>query len=58
LSYGRDVNAVQFTVNSRADKPVKPQKPSRDPHATGRSAKKMRGQMRCSGRWDDPAGPY
>jgi hypothetical protein len=38
--------------------PVKPAKPRPDfplfPHATGRWAKKFRGQLKYSGPWDDP----
>src|SRR5690242_4618872 len=49
-----------FTTPADAGKPAKPSKPRPNfplfPHATGRWAKKIRGQMHCFGPWDDPDG--
>src|SRR6266446_2568840 len=46
------------TTRVAASKPAKPNKPHPDfplfPHATGRWAKKIRGQMHYFGPWSDP----
>jgi integrase len=54
------MSECDFTTPAAPDKPAKPSKPYPDfplfPHATGRWAKKIRGQLHYFGPWSDPDG--